>query len=161
MAAATPVARVRSRSTRRRSSNRSWTRSSPSAPRIFWLQRASFVVLRFFCSVSPRFLKKKSFNSPEGTAWAGFVIQFFFFGLRTAWQFTSRRCPALDRDTPATPRSQEVPARLSCGISWCRAGRVLLAPSGGVGRAIQSTITIIIGTRHGQSDHPGRTFRQK
>ena len=37
----TPVARVRSRSTRWRSSNRSWTRSSWSAPRILQFQRAS------------------------------------------------------------------------------------------------------------------------
>ena len=50
------------RSARRRSSNRSWTRSSWSAPRITpripQLQRPSVVVLRRFCSVYPRFLKK-------------------------------------------------------------------------------------------------------
>ena len=46
--ATTPVARVRSRSTSHGgSSNRSWTRGSWSAPRIFQLQRVSAVPLRF------------------------------------------------------------------------------------------------------------------
>ena len=59
--ATTLVARVRSRSTRRRSSdtgNRSWTWSSWSAPSILQLQQASAVALRFFAPFSRVYLKK-------------------------------------------------------------------------------------------------------
>ena len=102
--ATTPVARgVRSRSTgpRRRSSNRSWTRSSWSAPCILQLQGASVVALRFLLRF-PAFSQKEQ-NGP-----------FFTFSWRFQKAFTS---PGLY--IPSTARSMMAGRPVFPGADGC------------------------------------------
>ena len=98
--ATTPVVRVRSRSTRprRRSSTRSWTRSSWSAPRILQLQRESVVALRFFAPF-PAFSQKEQLGP------------FFTF----SWRFLLFLTAMATRQSNQNPRA---PGQRARGGGW-------------------------------------------